>query len=1058
MTELNNDREWVSAIRRAHPEIPQDMADGDIVRAHNNLVKQGAIKAVPRPLPAVPKAPVIAPSVPVEMPSLGAVMAQFKPAAAPASSLHVGAEPSDYSKPIGEATREFAGQVGKKAVAMGKGLVHEVKEDIVSLPKAVAILSQPGALARIYAQLKVLPEQSPVRKEAEQQLDALARAGAVTASTVAAIFTGGATKTLPWILRAATEGAAAGGTYAGTKASLKGEPLPEVLGETGQGAVTGAIAGPAIGAAVRGLGKLAGVARRMPAEAPAPVEAPAAPIAEVPAPRVRFSDALAEQIRARGVDPDALFASLRKDVQDAVFDRAAKKFAPEEMAALERIARTEVAAPSLAPLPAVEPAPTVELPTPALMPASEGAPASVVARLTQAIKAAEPIRAKQMTLSSQERSKRLGAAMGAMENVRGEKGYFAALGQLKGVLPKAEFESVRGLFEQGEINALFDAIGDSPLSGFEKVHAMDGLQKLLGMHGASGVPAMGELQVLKQVFGPELVDAAMSKRTLMGRIGHELADVLNVPRTLLTSFDLSAPGRQGFLLVKQPEFWRNLGPMLRAFKSEKVYRAMMDEIASRPSFKLMKDVGVSFTDVEGRLGPAEEAFMTKLVNKIPGVKHSAQAYTAYLNRLRADSFERLVKQSEAAGVDVTDGAFLESVARYVNAATGRGELHPNLVNSAKVLNGALFSPRLMASRISTFNPRFYMGLHPAVRRAAIRTNLSAFAAAGTLVGLAAMIPGVRVVADPRSADWGKIKLGNTRLDLFAGHQQIIRASAQLLTGVSVSSTTGREMKLDQNDQYRGLNRWDIIQRFLESKTSPVASFVLTMLRGKTFTGEKFDLGKETLTRLIPMTIQDTYDAVVEHGAAGLAVAPVAGVGLGVATYGAPGDRLHFGQPVIEFKTSKGKIARGIIPRDSAKTYLEEMQGAEAKALERLAGSPGFMALTPDKQDAKLHAVVQKYRMAVRARWIRQNGALLAKAAATGKSVTLVPPPSKTASVFGLDDEEVRVGAAALRADYAEIPSDLTDAQVVRAHKRLFEPEMDEEAYAEQLRRMIDEGQ
>jgi hypothetical protein len=1068
--------EIVNELRKKYPAIPADADPDEVITRYKKAREAGQVSGL---LPGEVEEPTVKPA-PVSSPSAGSfrdtLLGSIKPVApvsAPASSTQAGPEPQNFAQPAGEALVEGAKAVGKKAVSLAKGLVHEVGQDIVSLPKAAATLSEPGALARIYATLKTLPADSPVRQEAEQQLDALARAGAVTASTVAAVFTGGASKTLPWLLRAAAEGGAAGSVYSGTKAGIEGKPAGEVLKETAQGGLTGAIAGPVIAGAGRGVGAIVSKikGRGVPAvEAIAPegaapveapmVEAPAAPsilaLAEKHNAEVRFAQVVKEYADSHMMEPANLLALVKQEnpsIQElaSAFDRHG--VTAQALVELRNAIPKPLAVPSPAPLAAeAASSPVSQGPLP-----SEGAPSSVVARLTAAIKAAEPIRAEQTKLYSAERSRRLGAAMGAYKSAGGgAKGYHAMLGQLKGALPKAEFEAVANLFDQESITQLFDQINESKLAGYEKVNAMGALQKMLGMQGVASVPTKSELALLSDVYGPELVEAILAKRPMLAQIGSVVVDVLNVPRSVSTSLDLSAPGRQGLLMVTQPEWWRAWGPMIRSFKSEKFFRAMQDEIEARPSYQTMREAGLALTDIGSKLQPREEAFASSLAERIPVagrvVRASGRAYTGFLNKLRADVFDRFLKQAAEAGVDVADEAFLKSAAKWINTSTGRGNLPETLQPAAGVLNGVLFSPRLLASRLETFNPRYYATLDPAVRRAAIKANLSAFAAVSSLLGIAAMMPGVKVGLDPRSADFGKARVGNTRLDLFGGHQQIVRASAQLLTGVSVSSTTGREMRLDDNDQYRGLNRWDIIQRFIESKSSPVASFILSMIRGKNMIGEKFDLGKETLARVIPMTIQDTYDAVEEWGPAGALAAIPAGVGLGLQTYARPGDRLHFGQPTIMFKTSRGKTARGLIPRNSAKAYLDEMQGAEARALERLAGSPGFMALPSDRQDARLRRVVEAYRQQVRARWIKQNGALLAKAAATGKSVVLTPPPSQATSL-GLDPDEVATAARVWRQVYPEM-SELSDAEVLRAHRKMV-PEMDEKAYAAQVRRMLE---
>jgi hypothetical protein len=206
------------------------------------------------------------------------------------------------------------------------------------------------------------------------------------------------------------------------------------------------------------------------------------------------------------------------------------------------------------------------------------------------------------------------------------------------------------------------------------------------------------------------------------------------------------------------------------------------------------------------------------------------------------------------------------------------------------------------------------------------------------------------------------------------------------------------MHLDDNTQYRSLNRWDIIQRFMETKASPIASFVLTMLRGKTFTGQKADPSRELLTRLIPMTIQDTYDALATYGARGLAVAPIAAAGLGTQTYGTqPGTSTRGAvKAAAKFKTVRMKDGKPVdvavrVPSERAPEFAKEMMDAETRAAQALVSDPQWDDLTPKQQEQKLNSLVEKLRQQVRSRWLKGNAQAIDEGARTGREVELRSP-------------------------------------------------------------------
>jgi hypothetical protein len=636
----------------------------------------------------------------------------------------------------------------------------------------------------------------------------------------------------------------------------------------------------------------------------------------------------------------------------------------------------------------------------------------VVQKLTKVLKEAKPLLKNQKEINKEQRSARLGASKAARDAAGGgEAGAKAARAALKSPFPKAEFTGVRESFQQAEIETLHKMIVDTPLSGYETIRAEGALAKILGINAegkglVAGVPNASELALLREVFGKDFVQAALDKRTLMGKIGHEVASVLNVPRAVMTSFDMSAPGRQGFLLSTTPQFWQNLAPMAKAWGSNKFYDAGMKEMQARPEWEAYKRSDGAFTDVNGMLGPMEEAFATRLTNKLPVVARSARAHTFFLNRLRLDTFRRLVEDAKKSGIadPLKDKAFMESATHYVNTATGRGRLPGKLQRSAEALNTVFFSPRLLMSRAETFNPKYYASLSPVVRAAAIRNNLSAAVAATTAASLAAMIPSVTVGLNPLEADFMKVKEGNTRFDLYAGHLQLIRAAAQL-TDIGVSGLRGEEPH-SGNPKYPP-TAWSITERFFENKTSPVASFVLTVAKGVGRDGKPVQWDKEVAARLIPLMVQDTYTAIVEMGITptSAAAAAAAFTGVGTQTYGSPVTRQKgplnivkegietFGLPTIEYKTANGKNARGIVPREHAEQYTKEVQEAEGKALAMLVSNPGFIVATPEKQETILKKVVSAYRTQVKMKWVNANKAAFSKGASSNASIRLVPPPA-----------------------------------------------------------------
>jgi len=283
----------------------------------------------------------------------------------------------------------------------------------------------------------------------------------------------------------------------------------------------------------------------------------------------------------------------------------------------------------------------------------------------------------------------------------GFEGLHAKKRQYKGELPRLDYKGFEHFTREAGV-ALVNEIEESSLRAFEKTRAQEAIENAL----AGRLPTKSQVALLEKVFPPEVVkkvEAAATRWEHLKLIGY---DILGLPRALEASFDLSAPFRQGLVAgARHPVmFAKNFKPMLKAAASREGYDAILEGIHTRPTYERMMDAGLQITEVDS-LTEMEERYMSRLVGKLPGVSHSARAYTGFLDKMRADMFDRLLPEVEAAakaeGRDADKA--VKDLARYINASTGRGGLG-GLEQHAVLFNQLLFSPRLLASRLSFLNP------------------------------------------------------------------------------------------------------------------------------------------------------------------------------------------------------------------------------------------------------------------------------------------------------------------------------------------------------------------
>lgn len=555
-------------------------------------------------------------------------------------------------------------------------------------------------------------------------------------------------------------------------------------------------------------------------------------------------------------------------------------------------------------------------------------------KIVESLPEARKLRGQQEAGYRAERGKRAAAAERAAEEAGGgEASFRAARAQLRGELPKLSFTRLVKEFgaADSDLRAVLQPQKDELLDFIRAHPRLQGREyTVLNTQGAlrkalrGEVPTRSEIRLLENVFGEE---AAQHFKWLRAR---DLAvRVLNVPRSFKASYDLSAPFRQGLVLgARHPIlFTRAWGPMLRAARSERGYKAIMDEIHARPSFKVMEDAKLQLTDL-GSITTREEAYISDLAERVPivgrGVRVSSRAYTGFLNKFRTDAFDLMLDHHP--GASLRD---IRGLASWINVATGRGGLGMEaLEKAAPLLTLGFFSPRLIASRISLLNPAYYATLPRVAQKEAARGMLQ-LVAAGSLVLYLAKKAGADVSADPRNADFGKIRVGDTRVDIWGGFQQYVVNGWRIAVKESVSSTTGEVKTLEGG--FATPSRRDIFEDFARGKAAPVPGFVLGSLAGKKPSGEEFSEAKEAGRIFLPLGLENAYEGFTAPGGsvpAGLASLGLGSIGFGVQTYGAQSDSAYKEQlRAISKAVRRGEIDESTAQelRASAKAAYEQVK-------------------------------------------------------------------------------------------------------------------------------------
>jgi len=353
-----------------------------------------------------------------------------------------------------------------------------------------------------------------------------------------------------------------------------------------------------------------------------------------------------------------------------------------------------------------------------------------------------------------------------------------------------------------------------------------------------------------------------------------VANVLNLPRTAMTVLDLSAPLNQGWGMMSRKEFYTSYTKMLKYAVSPKAFREMQADIITRPTYKLAKSGGLRISRLGKNLTAREEPFMSNLLDKMPGVRGSERAYVGFLDVLRMDVFDDLIRKAALAGEDISAGSkAVKDICDTINAFSG-GAKSIFGEGSTPILNGAFFSPRKMSSSLYILNPIHYIDpkISPTARKAATRNIIGSLGITATVLGLADLASKkndlLEVDFNPLSSNFGKLITGNLRTDISGGNAGYITLLSRILTGKSKSSTTGLVTKLGGENMMSVAGmpatlapRVLAAATFTRNKLSPVASLLVDAFVGANSIGQKKTIPQSVIDRFKPMFPNNLYEIV-----------------------------------------------------------------------------------------------------------------------------------------------------------------------------------------------------
>jgi hypothetical protein len=374
----------------------------------------------------------------------------------------------------------------------------------------------------------------------------------------------------------------------------------------------------------------------------------------------------------------------------------------------------------------------------------------------------------------------------------------------------------------------------------------------------------------------------------IGTFLNGVAQESNAMRALASSGDFSAPFRQAviYTMSHPVKAAKRAREMVHAW-TETNHKALDRALRMDPDFQEASEAGANFVHGTGQHeafhgSPVAQKQLEKLGPLGRGVSGivagSERAYTYYQNAALLDMY----KTGKVFLKDVGEWneKSAQELAKFSNDAVSRTKI-PLGEGAQNILTGVFFSPQMQASRAKILSDPF--GFRYSTKTGAYaRKELGRAVAMGmTLMSAAynsAQAAGYNatIESDPRSSDFGKVRVGNATIDVWGGYQQMVRAGAQFASGQYKAVSSGRVSKRD---------RLDTLVQFIRSKLAPGPSLALTLATGKDMIGRESSsvegIGRAVSNATAPMSARDLFDLWKENPVLAAAAAVPLAMGMNI---------------------------------------------------------------------------------------------------------------------------------------------------------------------------------
>lgn len=459
------------------------------------------------------------------------------------------------------------------------------------------------------------------------------------------------------------------------------------------------------------------------------------------------------------------------------------------------------------------------------------------------------------------------------------------------------------------------------------------------------------------------------------KAGDYLRFVTTAQRALRATMDFSSVLRQSArITLAHPVMGaKAFGKAWNAAHSEANLSVVNDEIMSDPSIQeAVAKYGLHLREVDATSARDVEMFHGMERNKVrifgkevsitdipffgEFMLKSERHYITYLNAVSAELYSSIVNDRTRfpAGPTAWQKKMVADMINIWNGSAALSEERRQALQKAWV-NDILWAPQLAISRIQS--AALYDVWHPLVAKGVKNAETGAFDAVSAeerktmfkigasehfksslaMIALGALLKWLFADEDDwydfGQADWfekllmlASPKVGNTTIDLTGGEQSVNRAAHKmwkLATSGKVRTGSGRMAEMGS---YGGPTVWGVIGRYVQGKTSPWLSELVSLMEGRDYVGNEYTWKDAAMGAAVPLTFEDVKEQLEQNGIGkSLVTIPLSLLGAGGSTY----DRKVYENAVNRFLESKKEYDAieqdPLLETKHKKSILDEMR-------------------------------------------------------------------------------------------------------------------------------------